>query len=521
VRGFSVTEMLSVPWRFLRRLIATKERAMIHFEESVFTTLRPQIRLSSLVVSPDGQHIAYAARLSEDLDSDLKTFDNSDQRMMRLGTVIETKWVCVCDNGVLPGVFNDIDIIRFSADSQRVAMVASCSDGQRVVVNGEPQDKFESIDKSSLVFSPNSQRVAYIVASRGTSYAIIDGERFGPYSRIDCVVFSPDSRRTAFTALAIRPDSACVVCDGKEQLSFTRRVYDPVFSPDSRRLAYVGRNDDDYRVVVDEVPGHAFSNIQSLQFSTDSQSLAYIATPSGGETRPESIWHEGNLYEEDFVVINEKSSASHWRIQPPLVFHPDGQQVAFVAGLPPNQYVAIGGYQSPFYDYALPPVVLSRDGTRHAFVAVKNSLFYVVIDGKASPYYEGIGEETLAFSSNNEHVVYEVVHKKKRAIVFDGTRGQSYDAILKGSLQFSPEGNHFAYVARAGDDFFVVVDGSESAAYEKFLGQLSFSDPNHAHVFAIRGSQVIRLDLDCDVGGHGRSLATKSSAKWIQFSNSS
>src|SRR5579872_5677717 len=118
-------------------------------KEFVLGELRNGADLSTLVVAPDGQHVAYRVR------SGFKqaiVLDNTEGRY-----------------------YNSIakDSIRFSPDSRRLAYVARYPGGflsrekSVVVIDGQEEEKYDWICRSGPVFSPNSKTVFYGAAIGG------------------------------------------------------------------------------------------------------------------------------------------------------------------------------------------------------------------------------------------------------------------------------------------------------------------------------------------------------------------
>jgi hypothetical protein len=108
-------------------------------------------------------------------------------------------------------------------------------------------------------------------------------------------VFSPDSKRVAYAADAVR--GVTVVVDGKPGASLNdiANEYALAFSPDSKHLAYLGVNADGTRVpMVDEKPVGTPSRagVPVLGFSPDS---AHLVAQDGTH-----IWIDGIAVRQDF-----------------------------------------------------------------------------------------------------------------------------------------------------------------------------------------------------------------------------
>jgi hypothetical protein len=262
-------------------------------------------------LSADGRHVAYWAK-------------EEKEKTLRL----------IVDGKALPGVeggspdhLDALDRILsiydlpFAPDEQHLAYVIERDDKLLPVMfgkTGPPCDWF-----GGLAFDPSFSRSAYVVTNEAgfskalrqmATWATNGVERFNPVSTktrlvLDGVdhpeigkptappVFSPDGKR-----LAVALEKTFVV-DAQPGA-----VYDAVageavaFSPDSRRIAYVVKQDNKWRVVVDGVPGRAYKLLhaltayggRALSFSPDSRHVLYqaetdmgrivVVDPGGGTT---------------------------------------------------------------------------------------------------------------------------------------------------------------------------------------------------------------------------------------------
>jgi len=245
-----------------------------------------QGHLMDTKLSPDGQHVAFvtswwpccAMAVVVD-DKEEKPYDGMEY---------------VDSAGDNVGVRSST--LTFSPDSQRLAYVAAYNieDGYRVVeVHGNEGKPYIDII-GAPIFSPDSRHLAYvatidrkvIVSEFGKAAAVVeqkeilvvDGNEGKPYFKIakGSVVFSPDSRRTAFWAqVGVK---WVAVEDGKEG-----KAYDTIdeesltFSPDSQHLAYEATVGNKWTVVVDGKEGKRFDLIPGKIVFDSSTRLHYLA----------------------------------------------------------------------------------------------------------------------------------------------------------------------------------------------------------------------------------------------------
>ena len=135
----------------------------------------------------------------------------------------------------------------------------------------------------NLVASADRQHIAYVVGVNNQFRVIsntVDGEAVAgeAFDAVFELRFSPDSRRLAYVAR--EGNGFRVVVDGEKE-----RLYDNVlvgslrFSPDSHHVAYIAKRGTELKVVADGQTIGSYGEVtaESLQFSPDSQGLIYVA----------------------------------------------------------------------------------------------------------------------------------------------------------------------------------------------------------------------------------------------------
>jgi len=354
--------------------------------------------------------------------------------------------------------YDDINVFRLSPDGKHLAYRAKRGKKWLVVYDGREDVVYHRIEEY-LVFSPDSKHFAYVAthdglardkenpvyvqAHDGKQFVVLDGKAGAIYggSSVSQPVFSPDSKRLAFTVEAghpyPQPNKYFIVLDGKKGPEYNEAVLNwsggpggRVFSPDSTRLAYYARRDGKVFIVCDDKEGPAFDSIGTLIFSADSKHVAYVAQRN----------------DRFFVVLDGKESGPYEKVGTPL-FSPDGGRLAYRA---------------------------KRGGTG-----------FVVCDGKEGPAYdEGRWDRftnSIAFSPDGKHVAYVIRRGGNGHIVFDGKEGPAYSDVR--CPFFSPDGKHFAYIARRGRQWFIVCDGREGQKNTDI--RWAFFSPDSRHLLCV------------------------------------
>jgi Tol biopolymer transport system component len=217
--------------------------------------------------------------------------------------------------------------LRVSPDGQRIAYMATLEDGaEAVFVNDEQSPKYGGIVNDSLSFSPDSRRVAWGALRDGNKVVVVDGKEYPAFngSAEGMPVWSPDSKRFAFFA-ATDGDRILAVVDGKAGQPWDSVIKESfVFSSDSTRFAFVAKDGDSGRVVVNGEAGPRYRNVAGFTFSPDGKHFAYVA-----------------MFEQSMAVIVDGVEMATGRsfIKDTLRF--DGSQQLHVVSLEGNRLIRV------------------------------------------------------------------------------------------------------------------------------------------------------------------------------------
>jgi Tol biopolymer transport system component len=357
---------------------------------------------------------------------------------------------------------------NISPDGRQIAYVTEKSNQEVVVINGVESKAYERIARGEygevIVFSPDSRHTAFRALMQGKWLVVRDGIEDQPYAAVDAPDFSPDSQRLAYKAYTGDQerhdnDMKFMVADGIEGAQYDD-ILDCVFSPDSQKLAYVAKKGNGWCMVVNGIEGKQYDHISQITFSPDSQRLAYIAITD-------------NL--KRLSVINGIESKLYDGSTSEPTFSPDSRRFAYIAGytfdtLP--QFVVVDGVEGQ-QCFAVSDLVFSPDSKRIGYLAVtEDRKEFVVVDGVEGQHYDGIGTPLFPlFSPDSQRFAYHAVGADDiRSIVIDGVEGKKYS--MTGLPIFSPDSQRVAYRADAGDSMamvdtkqLMVVDGIEGKQY--------------------------------------------------------
>jgi len=302
---------------------------------------------NSLVISPDGKHVAYATD-----DGYFYTVILDNERISLLAATSE-------DDTTLYW-YDDVSVpFVFSPDSKHFAFVPTI-DGKWTVVLDKKMDKlYDYILSGTPVFSPDSKKIAYGAVKGDDYFIVVDGkEGNNIYEDIagETVTFSPDSKHLAFAAK--KNGRWFIEKDGEIGKDYDEIGSSVIFSPDSKHLAYTAHKGDEWVVILDEKEVARYTNLveQSLTFSPDSKRLAF-----------------GAKKEDSFVVvIDGEESKIYETIVTTPVFSPDSKHIAYTVQTGKKQYVILDDIEGTRY-----PAVISHNGGKIVFDS-NRSFHYIV-----------------------------------------------------------------------------------------------------------------------------------------------
>jgi hypothetical protein len=486
-------------------------------EESPLAKLEPGFRSETFVVSPDGWRVAMAAAPPPS-PAVMHPWDKLEDVLPRAmaGQGGECCWV----DGQ-PGLRHEtIGRPVFSADSKRVAYIASDAGQSYVVVDGVPHDRYASIIAESLAFSADSAHVAYLAnVDAATCAVVLNGKELERAAGIESLTLSPHGGRYGYF---VRVDDGWIATIDNNRGPLLDEFGLIEFSADGRHVAYGARINGMAHVVADVVIGPPFSGIGVHRYNCDGTRLAYAA----------------QVGDQQAVIVNGVQQAIWPRVADVTVtFSPDGRRLAYMASDGELTFMVIDGQRGESFHGMLPPI-FSADSRRVAYIAGRNDTMLVVVDDKLGPEFAGIGSDTFRFSADGEHFCYDADLGGQRCAVRDHECGpayesvgtatpilsadgkrmaytasrdsrwfvvdvredvdgredsERYDGVVAGSLQFSPDGRTVAFAAGNGPDQYIVVDGRQFGPYTGLVGPITFEADQSLHALVLRDHDVLRV----------------------------
>jgi hypothetical protein len=292
---------------------------------------------SDIQFSSDGKHFVYTTVDLNDLWFATVNGDRPTKGYRAIGRVslspngkrlafrgdIQGRWMMVIDDEIV-GLFHPLDdVIVFSADSSRVAFVATTSNNpfasskNFVVCDGMAGKHYDQILPESVGFSVDAKHLSYCALLEGRRYLVRDdreaelteipgqpddmvpgshvqtndgqhsawlqesggwfGKKYsvvcdgvsGPSCRgVGAIRFSPDGCRIAYSAIS-QDRSQILVVDGKEMPAPGIVSGTVQFSNDGRRIGFIANQNCKYALVIDGVQSTTYSHILNSRFVFD------------------------------------------------------------------------------------------------------------------------------------------------------------------------------------------------------------------------------------------------------------
>jgi WD40 repeat protein len=319
----------------------------------------------SVVISPDGEHVAYTAK-------------------GKAGG-----WLNVIDDNE-GEVYSAVGEVVFSPDGRHNAYMAE-RNGRHFIVNDDKAmpGQYDGIIAGTPVFSTDGTHMAYAARLNDKQFVVADGKKGSDYDNVVSLLFSPDGRRLAYLAAKGTRErhEQFLVVDGREGKKY-ENVGSLRFSPDSRHLAYIVTAGEQQFVVADGVERQRYFGVTNLTYSPDNRRLAYVA-----------VSQRGGL--------------------PAVIVDTEGQAVPAAGGASVIQSVRAVANDS---------LTFSPDGTRLAYIGGVEGAWFVVVDGAVSgKAYDGIWD--LGFSPGSRHVAWTARIGRDGIPVVDGQEERRYSLV--------------------------------------------------------------------------------------------
>jgi Tol biopolymer transport system component len=375
---------------------------------------KPYDGIENLIFSPSNLRVAYVARIGG-----------------KSAVVVDGKEEQAYDLVSEPS-------LAFSPDNTRLAYFARANELWRAVIDGKEQKPYD--DAHGLAFSPDSKHVAYVANIDGNAVLLVDGKKAGSYDEISNpaagdtrVTYSPDGQRLVYGSET--GDKWTLQGSGKPETPY-EAIGSIAFSPNSQQIAYEAQLAGKWIVVADGKEGKPYDSIGRLLFSPDGRRLAYLATASekqllvvdGDEGKPYAAIVDAESLQRSPAC----SSGPCWLAfypQKPFTFSPDGKRVAYQAKVREKRVdsgelwaIVVDGKEQSSYE-GIGGLVFSPDSQHVAYVAGTEPKQFVVVDGKEGKQYDGLVKGATCLFDSPSQLHY--LAKKTTS-----SDGKSYDIDL-------------------------------------------------------------------------------------------
>jgi uncharacterized repeat protein (TIGR03803 family) len=267
----------------------------------------------------------------------------------------------------------------------------------------------------------------------------------------------------------------------------------PLISADSQRVAYLASpQGGQWCVVVNHVPGPMFDDIRQGKFAPAGHKLMYV----GMRNVPDAA----RMTVPQYFVVVDGAIGPPCRTTHQLEFSPDGMHAGWSATVEHGMQVVVDGRAGPVLP-GISQLKVGNGGHYAYFVQVDSSSMVAFTDGQPGPKFGLV--DNLVMSADGKHVGYRATIGSaplpRWVAVIDGRPGGEFVGL--GIPQFSPDGLHFAYSGSAnapsqrGLLTYAIVDGKRSQEFDE-VDKFTFS-PDSSHIAYIakhNGQELVVFD---------------------------
>ena len=366
----------------------------------------------------------------------------------------------------------------------KMAYVTQQEQGFRVCLNGECSSRVDKVAQGMPLLSPNGEHWAAMVQKDGEVRLMLNGQMSDAYDLIHDVAFSPDSMQLAYIAQKGEEFFVHVNRERHDSYAVINARQGLMYSSDSEHLAYVASPEEkNWHLVLDGEPGPQYQRIKHVTFSPDSSRLVYAAKIQGK-------WH----------IVEDGETGPGFQEIKRVAFSPDSASLAYIAKAEDGDLVVRDGEKSQTFDAVTGELVFSSDGERLAYSVAERVgdevRMRVVVDGEAGPAFEKVG--AYLFSPDGEEYAYMAVEEGKGLIVHNGQKQEKYDSV--GIPVFSPETGHLAYSVFQGGTWRVQKDGETGPGFDS-VNHPSFSASGTSMAYLARQGPLYEVVKDQEILG--------------------
>lgn len=307
------------------------------------------VALQRIIFSPDGRHMAYAAREAG-------------------------AWFVVRDGTRGPRT-DGIGEMTFSPDGRRLAYAGMRDGAWHVVVDDRFGAPVDSLFAGSLGFDPTSTRLAYVALVGGSAVAVVDGQPGPAHDGIARLRFSPDGKHVGYVARdggSVRMSVDAVL--GPEH----EAIPEFAFGPSGDEPAYVARDAGVTWVVRGDARYGPYLEARDLGFRLPEGDLGFVIREEAGER----------------VVLEGNPGPLFVSVDPP-VFGPSRDAWGYVAHDAAGATVVVAGEEVDAQLWA-GNLVFNADGSRYAYL-VRHSHGDAVVDDRGVRTFDIAVDGTLQF----------------------------------------------------------------------------------------------------------------------------
>jgi WD40 repeat protein len=477
-----------IPRRIKNKIMQTKLLSFLSFIAIVFiVSCSPKVAAPPPPVAEDHsvrsskETFLFKTDAPSDINSGLTI--SKDMRHLMYSIKEKNKQLVVAD-GVRKQPFDELNSMMFSEDARSIVYIAR--EGNRSMIMYNEKEFFTAAPGESIPYifwAKHNSDLGYLLRSGEKTYLNFRGQRSAGYDDINpnSIAVTPDGEKVSFAA--VKGKKSVIVWNGKETAAYDEVGF-PILRKNGLHLVYWAKDNGKAFVVIDGRKEKEYDRITSLIVNEEGSRYAYSAETGGKQ-----------------IVVSNGAESEKYVYVHSLTFSPVSSRLMYAVetikkdkeGF--NQHIVLDGKLSATYETVVEEsLYFSPDGQHSIFEAEIHDQFFVVFDGQQGPHVSDVLQATIRISPNNR-VAYAAENDLTRFVITDQKKGPPAKEVF--SVGFSPDNRRVVYAVQKKDNKeYMLTDRDSGPAYDNILGQGAFHfEPNgDLRYLALKGRDLYLVE---------------------------
>jgi len=415
--------------------------------------------------------------------------------------------------GQVPKGLRGFQVMIGNCDENLLVCLCSLEKGGMVFMSGKAGPTFDAIPQARFVNKGHS--LAYCGTKDDKSSVVVNGEVIDVYDWVGKFSISRDESSIAYPVMRESPSRQeyKMVIDGVPGRAFIN-IGEAVWHPKELLLAYMAEEGKSERVVIGDNLLPAFERVRGLQFSPQGE-LYYWGFKEGN-------WLLNNSKKE--IAVSEGEDPPNFG---GILFGPD-DTLGYWACKNGKWFVRYGdlsyGPWSGFQRIVGSPMLFG-DHNSIGYVVEQDCRVQVCKNDHAGPEFDAVGRPIC----NWGEIAYKARLKHQEFLVIDNNiSSKRYEVIWPEEREFatyledipiiSPKSKKIAFLASLKDGQTIVEAGQEQLIYQRISGQPTFSGETDRLVYGGQNGMESYVVVDTEtIGPFDEIVSAKSSSGFIMW----